>query len=272
MKLVRPGILATLAGASLLLGGSVTHASTASDLTASLIGTLSPLTQGKALLPNVATLQTQLASLVRDQVPSGKYLWEQVAISENCVGGGTSCIGPNQTLVGDLTLAVVDQIGFTNTNGGAPLEASAACERVHLTSPGNGTITLAQNQTGTLLASTYSGVESSGAVRLINAAPSSTAAVAADASDFSTWVSSVQRPSTKTANASTLVTGSDVTDNTRSLIRGGALKLTLTGPVKTSPITNGETGTGTVAPGSVSCAVQGNSVAEEGANVLVPAP
>jgi hypothetical protein len=276
LKSLRIGLLAAIAGASLLLGGGVSQASGVSasnvnaGLTFGLTGTMPMLARVNALLQDTQTLQTRLRSLLQSQLVSSKYFWEQEAISEACVAGGRTCIGAKVSIVGDLTLAELIQEGFTNTNAGPAAETIGLCFRVHLTAPNTGTLTEAENETGPLLASQFAGSGSSGSVQLLNAAPTSTAALAIDASDASTGVSGLNVPANKMENASTLVTGFNVADNTKGHYRAGQLNMTLNGFVATAPYTNTTTGKATIGPGSVSCPVNVGSIGSDAINVLAP--
>jgi hypothetical protein len=278
MKRLRLGIVGMVAGASLLLAGTVSHASTPPviDPTAGLAfgptGTMTPLAQVRALQQDTGTLQARLATVLRGQDSAVKYTWEQVATAEVCVAGGTACLGPNASFHGDAMFASLTQEGFTDTNGGAPLVAIVLCARFHMTSPGNGTLTEAVNETGPVLASEVSGAGSSGSVQLINAAPTSTAAIAVDSGDLSTGVSVLRPPSNGAANASTRITGGDVADNPAQLLRGGQLKVTLTGDVVSEPVTNGKAGAPTAAPGSLSCGIAASAAESSASNELVPLP
>jgi hypothetical protein len=277
MNRLRLGIAATVAGASLLLGGGVGRANApaagmnTAGLTIGVSSTGSPLARLDGLLPNPTTVETQLRSFLQRRDGAARFIWLQLAISDSCVNGADSCIGPKGSILGDLTLAEVQQAGPTNTNGGAPLAAVTACIRVHVTAPDTGTLTETDNLTGPLLASGYAGAVGLGAVRLLNAAKTSTAAVATDGT-FSTGYSQLQLPTDGTVNATSLITGRDVADNPDHALRSGALSLTLKGPVSTRPFTNGNTGTGTIAPGSMSCSLRGGGIEAGAINELYPAP
>jgi hypothetical protein len=169
-------------------------------------------------------------------------------------------------------LGVLIQEGVTNTAGSAPGIALATCERVAPVSGNTISFQEAEVIGGPLLGSPPPGVTFSGAgtVIVLNGAPSSTEAVAADSS-ATTGGLAVLAPPKEFDQGQILVDGGNVANNVRGFLRGGALNLTLSGPIATGTQTGGKPGPVTFTNGSVSCGLAASSSAleQQGVNLLV---
>jgi hypothetical protein len=283
MKLLRTGLLAAVAGASLLLGGSGSHASGLSAATLTQGLTFGMNANGitahlQGFTRDAQTLQARLQTLVQSQNRGYKNIWVQAYTLEQCAGGGRTCINDaQQTLVGPLTLVQVVQEGLTNGSGGPAFASIGQCLRFAPDSANPGVIDAqgAYNVGGPLVSNVDPGATSTGSVTVVNGGPTSVAALATDAASTATGFSPVQGGAA-VLDASTTVSGADVSNNVFRKPAGGQLTTTFTGPVESLTFTSslGKPLSDTVQNGTLTCGLSASAhdLASATFNALIPVP